>query len=99
MGTRLYIGNMSKDATEQDLRALFGEAGTIESVEMVMNPQTEKSRGFAFVTMSSEAEAEKAVQLLNERVVNSYILRVNITLPREAPVSQGAAANDQSREV
>lgn len=93
METRLYIGNMSKETTEQDLRDLFSEAGTVESVDMVINPQTGKSRGFAFVTMSSQAEAEKAIQLLNDKMVNSYMLRVNISLPREAPRNSDEVKN------
>lgn len=83
METRLYIGNMSKETTEEDLRAMFSEAGTVESVDLVMNPQTGKPRGFAFVTMSSQAEAEKAITMFNAKEVNSQTIRVNISLPRE----------------
>ena len=83
METRLYIGNMSKETTEQDLRTMFSEAGTVGSVDVVMDRQTGKSRGFAFVTMSNQAEAEKAIGMFNAKDVNSHTLKVNISLPRE----------------
>lgn len=83
METRLYIGNMSKETTEEELRTLFSEAGTVESVDIVIDRKNGKSRGFAFVTMSSEAEAEKAVNLFNGKEVDSHTLKVNISLPRE----------------
>jgi len=74
---------MSKETTEQDLRTMFSEAGTVGSVDMVIDRKSGKPRGFAFVTMSSEAEAEKAVILFNAKDVNSHTLKVNISLPRE----------------
>jgi RNA recognition motif-containing protein len=83
METRLYIGNMSQETTEQDLRTMFSEAGTVSSVDVVINRQTGKSRGFAFVTMSSEDEAEKAISMFNAKEVSSHALKVNISLPRE----------------
>lgn len=91
METRLYIGNMSKETTEQDLRTMFSEAGSVETVDVVMNHQTGKPRGFAFVTMSNQAEAEKAISMFNTKEVNSHALKVNISLPREErPVPNGA---------
>ena len=83
METRLYIGNMSQETTEQDLRTMFSEAGTVGSVDVVINRQTGKPRGFAFVTMSSQAEAENAISMFNAKEVNSHTLKVNISLPRE----------------
>ena len=83
METRLYIGNMSKETTEQDLRTMFSEAGTVGSVDLVVDRQTGKPRGFAFVTMSSLPEAEKAINMFNAKDVNSHTLKVNISLPRE----------------
>lgn len=83
METKLYIGNISKETTEQDLRTMFSEAGTVGSVEMIMDRQTGKPRGFAFVTMSSQAEAEKAISMFNAKDVNSQTLKVNISLPRQ----------------
>jgi RNA recognition motif-containing protein len=90
METKLYIGNMSKETTEQDLRTMFSEAGTVGSVEVIMDRQTGKPKGFAFVTMSSQAEAEKAISMFNAKDVNSRTLKVNISQPREARPSSGA---------
>lgn len=88
METRVYIGNLAKETTAEELRALFSAAGTVVSVELPMNPKTEKSRGFAFVTLSSAAEAENAVEMFNEKDINGQVIRVNISLPRVAiPVS------------
>jgi RNA recognition motif-containing protein len=95
METRLYIGNMSQETTEEELRAMFSEAGTVGSVDVVMNPRTGKPRGFAFVTMSSEAEAEKAVSMFNAKDVKSHTLKVNVALPR---VDRPVPADKNSKE-
>lgn len=83
METKLYIGNMSQETTEQDLRTMLGEAGTVESVDVIMDRQTGKPKGFAFVLMSSQEEAEKAISLLDGKDVNDRTLKVNIAKPRE----------------
>ncbi len=83
MDVRLYVANLSQETTNQDLQTLFGEAGTVVLAEVVMDPKTGRSRGFAFVTMHSQEEADKAVDMFNDKDVNGHILRVNITLPRE----------------
>ncbi len=83
MDVRLYIANLSPETTQQDLQTMFSEAGTPVAVEVVVDPRSGKPRGFAFVTMHSQEEAEKAVELFNEKEVNGRILRVNITLPRK----------------
>lgn len=95
MDTRLYIGNMSKETTEEDLRTMFSEAGTVALVEVVMDHKSGSPRGFAFVTMSNEAEAEKAVQMFNGKEVNFHTLKVNISLPRIEPPGPGSASNKQ----
>ena len=82
METRLYVGNMSFETTEQDLRTMFSQAGTVEAVDVIMDRQTGKAKGFAFVTMTNQAEAEKAISLFDAKDVNSRTLKVNIALPR-----------------
>ncbi len=69
METRLYIGNMSHETSEQDLRTMFTEAGTVAAVDLIMDRQTGKPKGFAFVTMSSLDEAEKAISLFDTKDV------------------------------
>jgi RNA recognition motif-containing protein len=83
METKLYVGNMSQETTEDDLRSLFSEAGTVNSVNVIMDRQKGKSKGFAFVMMSNEAEAEKAISMFNTKEVNAHALKVNVSHPRE----------------
>lgn len=89
MQTRLYVGNMSYETTEQDLRTMFSQAGTVESVDLIMDRQTGKAKGFAFVSMASQAEAEKAISMFDAKDVNSRTLKVNIAQPREERSSGG----------
>ncbi|NMC34887.1 MAG: RNA-binding protein [Veillonellaceae bacterium] len=93
METRLYIGNMSQETTEQDLLSMFSKAGTVGSVNVVTNQKTGKSRGFAFVTMSSLAEAETAISMFNEKEIDSHTLKVNVSLPREDRPSPASESN------
>lgn len=83
METKLYVGNMSYDTTEEDLRTMFGEAGTVGAVDIIKDRDTGRPKGFAFVIMGSQAEAEKAISLFNEKTVNERALTVNIARPRE----------------
>ncbi len=83
METRLYVGNISRETTEQDLRTMFGEAGTVGSVDMIKDRQTGKSKGFAFVTMSSQDDADKAISMLDGKDVSDRALKVNVARPRE----------------
>jgi RNA recognition motif-containing protein len=83
METRLYIGNMSNETTEQELRTMFAEAGTVSAVDLIMDRQTGKPKGFGFVTMSSQAEAEKAISMYDAKDFKSRTLKVNIAKPRE----------------
>jgi RNA recognition motif-containing protein len=95
METKLYVGNMSNETTEQDLRTMFAEAGTVGSVDVVMDRQTGKPKGFAFVMMSSQTEAEKAISLFNTKEVKSHALKVNISQPRvERPVTVNTFKKD-----
>jgi cold-inducible RNA-binding protein len=93
METKLYIGNMSHETTEQELRTMFSEAGSVSTVDVIMDRQTGKPKGFAFVTMSSQAEAEKAISMFNSKDLNSHVLKVNISQPREARPGAGENSN------
>jgi cold-inducible RNA-binding protein len=83
METKLYVGNMSHETTEQDLRTMFGEAGTVNLVDVIMDRLTGKPKGFAFVTMSNHDEAEKAIVMFNAKDVKTHMIKVNIAKPRE----------------
>ncbi len=83
MNTKLYVGNMSYDMTEEDLRTMFSQAGTVEAIDIIKDRDTGRPKGFAFVTMNSQAEAEKAISMFNEKQFNDRELKVNIARPRE----------------
>lgn len=83
METKLYVGNLSYDTDESRLRTLFAQAGTVASVAMIMDRDTGRPKGFAFVEMSTQAEAEKAISMFNEKEVDSRKIKVNIARPRE----------------
>src|SRR4029434_10510331 len=84
MGTKLYVGNLSFNTTETDLQDLFAQAGTVQEVTLMQDKFTGKSRGFAFVTMGSEADAQKAITDFNGKTVEGRPLTVNEARPREA---------------
>ncbi len=83
MATKLYIGNLSFDTTENDIRDLFSAFGTVTSCNLIMDRMTDRSRGFAFVEMSSPEEAEKAIAEMNGKDVAGRALTVNEAKPRE----------------
>jgi uncharacterized membrane protein YgcG len=77
MGTRLYVGNLSYDTNADAIRELFSELGEVTDVHVVMDRDTGRPRGFAFVTMGSQEEAEKAIRETNGKMVDGRSLRVN----------------------
>jgi len=83
MGNKLYVGNLSFNTTEIELQDLFAQAGTVSEVMLVQDRFTGKSRGFAFVTMSSEEEAKKAIELFHSKPFDGRPLTVNEAQPRE----------------
>lgn len=83
MEAKLYVGNLSYTTTEDDLRTLFTQAGTVASVELIKDRDTGNSKGFAFVEMSNQAEAEKAISMFNGTTVGNRAIKVNIARPRE----------------
>jgi len=89
METKIYVGNLSFTTTEDELRALFAEAGTVASVALIKDRDTGQSKGFAFVEMTNQADAEKAIQLLNGKTYGARELKVNLARPREERSSGG----------
>ena len=83
MSNKLYVGNLSFDTTEVDLQDTFAEAGTVTEVALMQDKFTGRSRGFAFVTMSSADEAQKAISLFHGKTVQGRPLTVNEARPRE----------------
>jgi cold-inducible RNA-binding protein len=83
MSTKLYIGNLSFDATENDLRDLLVAHGPVDEVKIVMDRDTGRPRGFAFATMNTEEGAKAAIAGLNGKDWNGRALTVNEARPRE----------------
>lgn len=81
--SKLYVGNLPFATTAQELEALFGQAGAVSVVEIVFDKFTGRSRGFAFVTMGSPEEAQKAVDQFNNHDIGGRKLGVSIARPRE----------------
>jgi RNA recognition motif-containing protein len=92
MGKRLYVGNMSYNTTEADLREVFGQAGTVTEVKVVMDRDTGRPRGFAFVEMSTESEAQNAISQTNGRELGGRALKVNEATERPGGGSGGSRA-------
>jgi RNA recognition motif-containing protein len=84
MGTKLYVGNLPFNITENELQELFSQAGAVQEVTLMQDRFTGKSRGFAFVTMGSEEDAQNAISKLNGQAVEGRPLTVNEARPREA---------------
>ena len=83
METKLYVGNLSFNTTEDGLRELLAQAGTVQAVELIKDRDTGRSKGFAFVTMSNQTEAEKAISMFNETMFDDRAIKVNFARPKE----------------
>lgn len=84
MARKLYVGNMPYDTGESDLRELFSQAGTVDSVSVMRDMATGRARGFAFVEMATDEEAQKAVEMFNEKPMGGRNLAVNEARPKPA---------------
>jgi RNA recognition motif-containing protein len=82
MTQKVYVGNLSYETTEDTLRTLFAEFGAIESVNVITDRYTGRSKGFAFVEMATEEEAEAAMSALNGKMVGDREIRVDKAKPR-----------------
>ncbi|HKX28198.1 MAG TPA: RNA-binding protein [Blastocatellia bacterium] len=83
MSTKLYVGNLSFQTTQQELEELFSQMGQVESVNIVTDRDTGQPRGFAFVEMSTSEEAQAAIQALDGKDVAGRALKVNEARPKE----------------
>jgi RNA recognition motif-containing protein len=84
LSKKIYIGNLSFSTTDAELRRLFEQHGAVESVNVIMDRETGRPRGFAFVEMSDPASAAAAIQVLNGRELDGRSLRVNEAQERAA---------------
>jgi RNA recognition motif-containing protein len=83
MEARLYVGNLPKSTTQDELNALFAQAGQVNTVDMIKERKTGESKGFAFVTMNEPGEADKAVSMFNAYSLDNHELKVSPAKPRE----------------
>jgi len=83
MSNKLFVGNLSFNTTENDLQDAFAAHGTVTETNLMMDRETNRPRGFGFVTMSSAEEAQKAIEALNGKELDGRALTVNVAKPRE----------------
>ena len=98
MGTKLYVGNLPFNTTENELQELFSQAGAVQEVTLMQDRFTGKSRGFAFVTMSSDEEAQNAISKLNGQSIEGRSLTVNEARPREEKGGGGGGGYGGGRD-
>jgi RNA recognition motif-containing protein len=84
MARKLYVGNLPYDTNDQDLGALFATAGAVDSVNVMRDMATGRARGFAFVEMATDEDAQKAISMLNEHQLGGRSLTVNEARPKTA---------------
>ena len=89
MGKKLYVGNLSYEVTDGTLEQMFAAHGTVQSAQVIMDRDTGRSKGFGFVEMSSDAEAQAAIAALNGAQSGGRSLTVNEAKPREDRGGQG----------
>lgn len=82
MDIRIYVGNLAKSTTQDEISALFATAGAVSSVELVKDRGTGQSKGFAFVSMASQTDADKAISMFNAYSLADNTLKVNVAKPR-----------------
>jgi RNA recognition motif-containing protein len=97
MNRKLYVGNLSYDTTEDQLRELFATAGSVESVQVMRDRETGRARGFAFVEMTNDGDARNAVAQLNDRGFGGRTLTVNEARPQAARGGFGDRPDHQRR--
>ena len=95
MGKKVYVGNMGYEMSQSDLETMFGDHGTVESAEVIMDRATGQSKGFGFVEMSSDAEAQAAIEAMDGQDSGGRALKVNEARPR--PAGGGGGRGDGNR--
>ena len=83
MEARLYVGNLSKSTTQEELNVLFAQAGQVIAAEVVKDRRSGESRGIAFITMSAKSEADQAVSMFNMYSLSDHALKISAAKPKE----------------
>ncbi|MDX6531173.1 MAG: hypothetical protein QOH41_3463 [Blastocatellia bacterium] len=97
MSTKLYVGNLSFQTSSEELQSLFAQAGTVESVSLIEDRETGRSRGFGFIEMSTKEEGAAAISQFNGKDLGGRALTVNEAKPREDRGGGGGGRNGGSR--
>lgn len=97
MGRKLYVGNLPYDTTEQDLQTLFAGSGTVDTVDVIRDPATGRARGFAFVEMATDEDAQAAIKALADHNLGGRNLTVNEARPK-AEGGGGGGRNQGRRD-
>ena len=97
MGRRLYVGNLAWAVSDQDLQELFGEAGKVDSSQVIVDRETNRSRGFGFVEMATDEAAEAAIKKFNGRDLKGRAIRVNEAQARSAGGGGGGGGGGDRR--
>jgi RNA recognition motif-containing protein len=83
MAVKLYVGNLSYKSTEEELQRLFAQAGTVKSASIIKDRDTGRSKGFGFIEMETDSEAQQAINMFNGKQFQDRALTVNLARPRE----------------
>jgi RNA recognition motif-containing protein len=83
MEVKLYVGNLSKSTTQDELNVLFAQAGEVTAAEVIKDRKSGESKGFAFITMSTQSEADKAVSMFDAYSLSDHVLKVSPAKPKE----------------
>jgi RNA recognition motif-containing protein len=97
MEVKLYVGNLSYSTTEEELRELFAQAGNVASVAVIKDRDTGQSKGFGFIEMTTQAEAQTAISKFNAYKMGERALTVNLARPKEDRSSGGGGYNNNRR--
>ena len=82
MGRKLYVGNLPYSANQESLQTTFSQCGTVDSVNLITDRDTGQSKGFGFIEMSSDSEAQKAIQELDSKEIDGRVIKVNEAKPK-----------------
>ncbi|MBN1304388.1 MAG: RNA-binding protein [Anaerolineales bacterium] len=93
MEVKLYVGNLSRSTTEEELNVLFAQAGNVNATEVIKDRKSGESKGFAFITMSAKSEADKAISMFNQYLLGDRELKVNLAKPRVERNSSGFSSS------
>jgi len=97
MATKLYVGSLAYSITDDKLKEIFAEVGTVTSAQVILDRDTNQSKGFGFVEMSTEDEAKEAIKTLNGKEVDGRALMVNEARPKEDRSSGGGGGGFNNR--